>query len=162
QVIGALYVQSTQRDAFGEVDIQALQVIANQLSISIRNSSLFAEQASCLQENKRLFFGSETYLRDIQPLNQQVTKSEWNTYLKEQQAVSGITLQNGNVLAEDTWSKTMVEAGQRRRPITEATDGQKAVAVPILLRGELLGAIEIEGTGDTQDKEVAEMLQAVA
>lgn len=162
QVIGALDVQSTRRNAFGQVDIQALQVMANQLGISIRNARLFAEQTASLQENKRLFFESEANLREIQRLNQQLTKAAWDSYLQGRRGTAGITLGAGGAAREDTWSSAMLEASQRRRPVTQAEDGEKAVAVPILLRGELLGALEIEGADDMQEKEVAEMLQAIA
>jgi GAF domain-containing protein len=162
RIIGALDVQSTRPEAFATGDVQALQVMANQLGASIRNARLFEQQADSLQENKRLFFESEANLREIQRLNRQLTKSAWENYLKEQATGHAVALTKGGITREVEWSPGMIQASQKRRSITEAAGDSKVIAVPIVLRGEVLGAIEIEPSEDVREADTVEMIQAVA
>lgn len=52
-VIGALTVQSTEPDAFDEDDINALQTMADQLAIAIRNARLHQENQRLLEDVER-------------------------------------------------------------------------------------------------------------
>ncbi len=161
-IIGALDVQSTRPNAFTPIDIQALQVMANQLGTSIRNARLFEDQTRSVQENKRLFLESESNLREIQRLNQELTRSAWITYLKPDRVKSGITLTDDDSGTDAIWTETMSQASERRRPVTRSYAGRPVVAVPIMIKGEVLGAIEVEANEIARDTDVVEMVQAVA
>ncbi len=166
RIIGALDVQSTQRDTFDESDFQALQVISNQLATLIRNARLFEAQASAVQENKRLFFESEANLREIQRLNRQLSKNAWESYLRANRDSAGVTLSSQGILAGADWTQTMTEAATRQRPITRDNSSDdhdsQVIAVPIVLRGEVLGAIEVSPGIDLRQDDTVEMMQAVA
>lgn len=161
-IIGALDLQSIQADAFTPMEIQALQIIAGQLTSAIRNARLFQAQTSSGQENKRLFLEAEASLREIQRLNRQLTKTAWSDYM-EASPISGVTLDGSIFAPAADWTDAMREASQRLRPATRMReDGQRVIAVPILLRGEVLGAIEVEVDASTQEREVAEFVQSIA
>lgn len=166
RIIGALDVQSTRPNAFSFVDIQSLQVVANQLGIAIRNARLFQAQASSLQENKRLFLESEANLREIQRLNRQLTRKAWGDYLLDKRDLSGITLDKSltDVQKDAQWTPRMMEASQKRRPSIVKLDGTDAsiVAVPIVLRGEVIGAIEVEISGELRQDDSVDIIQSVA
>lgn len=162
RIIGALDVQSTRRRAFNPIEVQALQVMANQLGSLIRNARLFEAQADNVQENKRLFFESEANLREIQRLNRQLTKSAWTTYLKDSGSVNAISATQDGLATEAEWTEYMVQASQKRRAITNEQDEKRVMAVPIILRGEVLGAIEIESEAQVREADTVEMVQAVA
>lgn len=51
--LGILDVHSTQTDAFSEVDLAALQTIADQVAVALQNARLFAEAQQELLERKR-------------------------------------------------------------------------------------------------------------
>lgn len=162
QIIGALDVQSMRPDAFTNTDIQALQVMAAQLGNAIRNARLFEAQANSVRENKRLFLESETNLREIQRLNRQLTRQAWQDYLAQNRIISGVTLDGVNFRPGSVWTDPMQDAAQRRRPkITTDETGQSIMAVPIELRGEILGAIEIAVDDNSDADETLEMLQAI-
>lgn len=161
RIIGALDVQSTRRNAFVETDVQALQIMANQLATAIRNASLFEEKETSIQENKRLFLEAEAGLREIQRLNSQMTSNVWGGYLNEQAEVNAITLEDGTSQFIAEWSDAMREAQRRQRPISHGEGVQRTVAVPITLRGAVLGAIEVTAE-DVREADVIEMMQAVA
>lgn len=166
RIIGALDVQSTRPNAFSLVDIQSLQVVANQLGIAIRNARLFQAQASSLQENKRLFLESEANLREIQQLNRQLTRKAWGDYLLDKRDLSGITLDKSltDVQKDAQWTPRMMEASQKRRPSIVKLDGTDAsiVAVPIVLRGEVIGVIEVEIPGELRQDDSVDIIQSVA
>lgn len=161
-VIGALDLQSRRSNAFTETEIRVLQVIANQLATAIRNARLFANQERNLQENKRLFIDSETNLREIQRLNRQLTKQVWQDYLVTNRRVEGVTLTAQGFRNRAEWTDSMNEAGQRRRPIRSQEGEIQRVAVPIELRGEVVGAIEIETHTKREYDDMVEMVQAIS
>lgn len=162
KIIGALDVQSTQPDAFQPADIQALQALANQLATAIRNARLFEQQTRSAQENKRFFLEAEANLREIQRLNQQLTKSGWTDFLRDQHTRTGVTLDAEKLLPEANWSETLVAASQKREPVKAANGDGQVIAVPVMLRGEVIGAIEVEPGGQVNEAEAVEMVQAVA
>jgi len=166
RIIGALDVQSTRPNAFSPIDIQTLEVVANQLGTAIRNARLFEAQASSLQENKRLFFESESSLREIQRLNRQLTRKVWGDYLIDKGNLSGVIIekQSTDVLTDVEWTPRMIEASQRRRPsigVREAGN-PPLIAVPIVLRGEVIGAIEVQSSHEMRQDDSVEVIQAVA
>ena len=163
RTIGALDVQSTRIDAFGNEDVQALQTMANLLGATIRNARLFAEQQRSVDENQRLFIEAESNLREIQRLNQQLTRAGWNDYLRQPQNLVGITLDDGEIKPNADWTDALVNAAQNRREVTTEANGRPAVmAVPVVLRGEVIGAIEVEPGERIHTEDSVEMLKAIA
>ncbi len=55
RVIGVLDVHSRQLHAFGGVDLEALQIVADQLAVAIENGRLFGRQARLIQMEQLLF-----------------------------------------------------------------------------------------------------------
>ena len=161
-IIGSLDVQSRLSNAFTANEIRVLNVIANQLATAIRNARLFENQAHSLRENKRLFIESETNLREIQRLNRQLTRQAWTDYLKMDRRITGVTLEGQGFSNKADWTPEMMESGQRRRPIKGNMEGQRKVAVPIELRGEVVGAIEIELPKIDDEESTIDMIQAIS
>jgi GAF domain-containing protein len=160
-IIGALDVQSARANAFDAADIQALQTMAGQLGVSIRNARLFEEQDKSLQENKRLFFESESNLREIQRLNRQLSGQAWDEYMGSKTNLIGVTLGKDGPTEDVTWTSSMIEASQRQRPVLYRGEMQ-TIAVPIVLRGEVIGAIELETAPDMREDDAIDMAQSVA
>jgi len=61
RILGALDVQSTQEDSFGEDDVETLQNLANQVAISLDNARLFQETRQSLNEMRNI---QKQYLRE--------------------------------------------------------------------------------------------------
>lgn len=164
KIIGALDIHSMRSNAFNRNDVQALEVMANQLATAIRNARLFERQESTIRENKRLFLESETNLREIERLNRQLTKQAWDEYLQGRGVVSGVTWTQREFKPGAEWTPTMIQAAQRRRVMTinDTKRGRRTIAVPVELRGEVVGAIEIETTDSSYASDTADMLQAIS
>jgi GAF domain-containing protein len=160
QIIGVLDIQGVHANAFGQSDLQALQIMTDLLATAIRNARLFKQQAETAQENERLYRDSVTNLREIQRLNQQLTRSAWQEYQLNNRAATGVTLEHDRMIPATEWSESLIRAGEEGR-IVEADDSHKSVAVPLMLRGEVIGAIEVE-PGTETSQETVEMVQAVA
>ena len=130
------------------------------LATAIRNARLFKQQAETMQENQSLYRETEDNLREIQRLNQQLTRSAWQEYQSDTQAATGITLERDRMTPASEWTEPLIRAGeegQRHRSRGRA----RTVAVPVTLRGEVIGAIEVEA-GTENNPETVEMVQAVA
>lgn len=163
RIIGALDVQSLLPSAFQSEDVQALQTVSNLLASAIRNARLFEQQSKSVQEQQRLFLDSEANLREIQRLNQQLTKAGWADYTRQPDAQRGVTLRESRVVAETGWTDMLIQASQTHRPVVREANGAPAVvAVPVILRGEVIGAIEVEPSAEADQTTTVEMVEAVA
>lgn len=159
-VIGVLDVQSVRTGLMSRTEIQALEVMAAQLGTATRNARLFAEQERSMREQQRLFIEAETNLREIERLNRQLTGQAWDEHLHGGSNVTGVTLGDNRFEPANDWSDRMIEASKRRRPVRDRQDDKTIISVPVELRNEVIGAIEVE-TGQN-DEYTAELLEAVA
>ncbi len=110
RLLGALDVQSRERDDFNENDLQALQVLADQLSIAIENASLFQRTQAALAEAQSLY--------------QQTLNTSWRNTAIEQNLLP-------RTLVYD------LEPG--------GAESDNPIQVPLRLRGQLIGVIELHG-----------------
>lgn len=129
-IIGALDVQSKESGSFTEQQINLLQIMADQIAVAIDNTRLYQESIQRLQE--------------IAESNQRATQIAWKDYMNAQR-VRVLSSESGTrsaAAAEDLRHLAM-ETGQPA--IGERTPNDTIpIAVPILLRGQVLGAVEWE------------------
>ncbi|HVU09636.1 MAG TPA: GAF domain-containing protein [Phototrophicaceae bacterium] len=161
QTIGVLDIQSLTPNVFNRIDLQALQLVSDLLAIAFRNARLSKRQMETQDENERLYRDTGANLREIQRLNQQLTRVAWQNYHTDPQAVDGLTLEKGRLLPAPEWSEPLLRAGQQAEVVQASETDHKTVAVPVILRGEVIGAIEVEA-GTENSPETVEMVQAVA
>lgn len=127
EVIGALDVQSKERDAFDDDLIHVLQTMADQIAIAIMNA--------------RLYQDSMRQLEDIAANNRAATRSVWREYMRGQRA---------RTLSHESGVRGRGDSGLREQAIASGTiavgepDARQIVpiAVPVILRGQILGAVE--------------------
>jgi GAF domain-containing protein len=163
KVIGAVDMQSTVEDAFKIEDVEALRSMANLLSAAIRNARLFESQQRSIADQQRLYLESEASLREIQRLNRQLTKAGWDEFVRHSSNATGVTLQNEQLIPDSQWSDSLIEAARQRQVVTRKANGRSGVvAVPVVLRGEVIGAIEVEPGDSTIQGDTIEMVQAIA
>ncbi|NDJ60044.1 MAG: GAF domain-containing protein [Chloroflexi bacterium] len=162
RIIGALDIQSRRANAFSESDIQALQVIADLLATALRNARLFEEQRKVARENERLFQESANSLGEIQRLNQELTNTAWRGYLGDRSAPAGVTLEQ-NYLSENVqWTDALRQAAHGGQAVRHRDTSSQSIAVPVTLRGETIGAIEVAADEGVVAADTVEMVQAVA
>jgi GAF domain-containing protein len=145
-IIGALDVQSRNEAEIDDNVVQALQVLSNLLATAIRNSRLFEQQSATARENAALYGQTRDNLDEIQRLNRELTGQAWRDFLNESQAASGVTLEDDDLRMEAEWTRLMQQAGEGRM-VYEPYAGGTRVALPLVLRGAIIGAVEF----DTRD-----------
>lgn len=164
EVTGVLDIQSARPGAFSEEDIEAMRILAHQISQSIQNARLFETQQRSLLQNRRLFLDSETNLREIERLNRQLTGQSWQEFLLERNTeYFGAKLAGEETQASDVnWTPSMRQAVERQRMISHEENGQYILSVPVTIRGQSIGAVEVRlPAGLSNRSEARNIVQAV-
>jgi GAF domain-containing protein len=145
-VIGALDAQSLEPDAFSPSDIDLLRAVANQLAMAIDSLHLYEQSQRNIRENQALYQQTQANLREIERLNYQLTGRAWSDYLRLQGESAAITLDldSGQATHDAEWTATLDEAATHRQALTVIQAGQRVVALPIVVRNEVVGAMEFE------------------
>ncbi len=142
-IIGALDVQSRDEAAVDDNVVRALQTLANLLATSIRNSRLFEQQDTTVRENQALYQQSRENLSEIQRLNRELTGQAWRDFLNESDNLSGVTLEGDHLSTHADWTASMRQAGEGKL-VYEPYEGGTRLALPLTLRGAVIGAVEID------------------
>ncbi len=129
-VIGALDVQSRERDAFNEEQVEILQTMADQIAVAIQNARLYEEV------NRRL--------QDIEERNRSATIRAWQEFMLD--ARREMLVSEAGITTEYQYP----ELGEAAALTGELVVGRVTprqtipIAVPISLRGQVLGIVEWE------------------
>ncbi|MFQ3660043.1 MAG: GAF domain-containing protein [Anaerolineae bacterium] len=163
RVIGALDLYSANANAFTVDTLNALRIVALSLSQALRQARTLAEQQAALQQVRRITQENEANLREVERLTRQLTRQTWSDYVRTEAAITGVTLQPQGFSPGADWTPPMMQAVQRRRPVSaEAEGGGRWVAVPVELRNEVIGALQVKLTDVSYISETIELLRTVA
>lgn len=165
RVIGALDVQSRQPEAFHDANITLFSAIANQITIAVDALQLYSATQRSIRENRALYEQTQMNLREIERLNYQLTGRAWSEYLRLKNDVTALTLdfQQDQTATEAEWTSTLDETAKLQQVITVKQDGQRIVAFPIIVRNEVVGAMEFElPTDDDLPEGATDLVMAVS
>jgi len=145
QIIGALDVQSTERAAFTDEDIQMLSLLANQVSLAIENARLFGETRKALSESEAV--------------SRQATREIWRSLPVDQNQLGYRYTVTGTTPLEKPIDLTEHPNGKEQAPQREAN----RIVVPIELRGEIIGNLVVQSpfTGE-MNSDKFDLIKAVA
>jgi GAF domain-containing protein len=146
RLIGALDLQSTELDAFGEAEIRAVEAIASELAFAIENAQLTEEQ-------RRQLVALETEVQDR-------IRQSWADYARSSSPTIIHVGSSGPEAGEGFGGLT----DATRRGETYLSDDRAEVVVPVRVRGETIAAIAArrsEGRGPWDDADVA-LIESVA
>jgi GAF domain-containing protein len=130
RVIGALDVQSTKPYSFDDQDVMVLQTIADQLVVALENARLFEEAQSALAE--------------VEVLDRRLTAQSWAAYTAQHdRAAEPISWLDQPEL--DQSSEPLAHAIQSGQLVTDDDGGDIDLAVPIKVRGQVIGAFGFGG-----------------
>ncbi len=145
--VGALDLQSKQVDVLAEDDLTTLQALADSIAITIANARLLEQTQQRLQENERLVESMAATRQEVERLNKELTGTIWEGYLSGQGNKYNLDLdfEQGRTQDAESLTASIVDAIDRRE-IVRSTDaeGKRIVAVPLRVRGEVIGAMEFE------------------
>jgi DNA-binding LacI/PurR family transcriptional regulator/GAF domain-containing protein len=172
EVIGAMTIQDERPGAFTEDDITTLQTMAAQLANAIANARLLDQ----MEEN----------LRELRAATGQYTREAWLAYLDRRSGTQGfryrlvdmVSVADRRPEAETAWrqDRTVVTSldsevdpvGARTDPqdlITEVERGDSGgagVGVPIRLRDQVLGVLNVRFEDDEVPEETVRLVEQVA
>jgi len=155
KTIGVLDVQSTEAGAFSDEDLQVLTTLANQVSIAYENIRLLTEARAALKQ--------------VQDVYNEFTRSEWSraATLAEQ---PGFRYQSGRIeiLENELQSPHVVSAVENGQVVIDPGNGSRGdravLAVPVKLRGEVIGILHIESDNPSREwlEDEISLVEAVA
>ena len=137
-VIGVLDVQSVDEGAFNEENVRILQTLADQLATAIENARLFQEMSQTV--------------RELETVYRQYTREAW-TSLKSHAAESGgkpVSDYRYRGLAIETTLEPNSEASEALksgRTVLKSELGESALAIPLRLRGQTVGVVNLRFEG---------------
>ncbi|MFH2103880.1 MAG: GAF domain-containing protein [Chloroflexota bacterium] len=126
-VIGVLDLQSTTAGQFTDDDQAILQVIADQIALTIENTRLFQENQAVLDTTRRL-------------LGEGVTRA-WRELVEQKSNIGYIKTAREGRVVDDQWDPEIKVAFSNNRS-TLSGDGAGLI-IPILIRGEAIGVIRL-------------------
>jgi GAF domain-containing protein len=155
ETVGVLDVQSTLAGAFSSEDLQVLTALANQVAIALENARLLTETRAALIQ--------------VQEVYNEFTRAEWSR-IASQAEQRGFRYQAGHiqVLEKALKSPEVISAMENGDIAAKQTNGSEqehhAIAVPVKLRGEVIGILHIESedpNNSWREDEIS-LVQAVA
>ncbi len=137
RVIGAMTVQSAEEAAFDEADIAVMQTMADQVAVAIDNARLFAETQAALEK--------------VEAAYQHYLGQAWTEYTCRRM-VSGYKQMGERIepLGDEVLPEVQRAMAAQRPLVWGGDDGAEeeapssALVVPIMLRGQPLGALGFE------------------
>jgi GAF domain-containing protein len=140
QAIGVLDVQSIKPGAFTESDANTLSILADQVAIAIENARLFGQTQQARDEAETLYT--------------QILRQEWSAFSKHESRIGyRQTATGGKFLSKLVETEEIQQALENGQVvIIDGKDGksQPTVAVPVILRGQTIGVLNIKAS--TRDR----------
>lgn len=127
RVIGALSAQSTDEVAFTDEDIVVLQAMADQLVNAIENARLFQQAQESLEATRRAYG--------------ELSRETWGELFRARPDLSRRYDPRGILPDDGRWREEMKQA-VRRGEIAPGEDDPSALAVPLKVRGQVIGVLD--------------------
>jgi GAF domain-containing protein len=150
QIIGVLDIESTDKNPFTESEVKILSTLANQIAISTQNVRSFNETRRALAN------AEEIYQRFVEQGWRRITSEAAN--MGYMYSAKGVNQLNTPLSAPEIQSAT----ASGKLVVSQEETG--SVAVPVKMRGQVLGVLNIRSTDETHkwdDDELA-LIQAAA
>jgi len=143
RTLGVLNAHSTHEMAFTEEDLDVLQTMADQVAVAVDNAQLFSQ--------------TEAALQDVQSAQQSYISQAWSEFLAHEPtttidyAETGVEVGDGAFLSEAQQAarehrRTVVKDSGPTQVDGEDAPSQSVLAVPLKLRGQIIGTITLHET----------------
>jgi GAF domain-containing protein len=133
EVIGVLDVQSMEPEAFSDADAAILQALADQVAMALSNARLLQQVQESLRA-EQLAYG-------------ELSREAWKELLRARPDLGFLRDKRGISPTGDLWHLEM-ETALRTGRTTPGEDGAKSLAVPIKVRGHVIGVIDAHKPDD--------------
>ena len=133
-VIGILDIQSKEFSAFTEEDIEFFSTLADYISIAIQNGKQFQEIQKTITESDTLY---RNYLRQ-----------EWKSFTNQRRNPGYLyNISGSRPITKKMETIKIQQAIQSGKPTISEEKNQSHLSVPIKLRGQVIGILNIQSGG---------------
>lgn len=161
QVIGVLDLQSRSAEAFTGEDAPIFQALADSVAIVIDNVRLNEETRTRLAENEQLLTEAQAAMHEVDMLNRELTDRGWQDFIRVRHEVAFSYDGADSRLDEGAdWTPGLNEAIEGGRAVQAETDDGNLIALPLRVRGQVIGALELE-LAEKPDQATLALLQQV-
>ncbi len=147
EIIGALDVQSTEVNAFGEDDINALSILADQVSVAIQNARQYEQTQKALAESEAL--------------SRQLAGANWQDFTQRRKLVG---IRHSGARATLLYAGNGKD-GKSAIPMDDPARSKSrggSLSLPITMRGEPIGSVEVRASSNHQwDKDELDIVSAI-
>jgi GAF domain-containing protein len=152
QIIGALDVQSEKSSAFTEDDIKILQTIADQLAVAVEKTRLVEKLQQSVDE--------------LESSYQVFTQKSWRSHLKSTHRNYSYRYQHSKIDMEAPDNPETIQVLERQESVITYDQANKdkkfiVVALPIKLRNQVLGVVDIRFEGTSISSDLIPMLETI-
>lgn len=154
EIIGALDIQSEKPGVFTPDDVKIFQIIADQLGVAIDKAKLVAT----LQDNLSLWETSTS----------QFTQKSWRAHLRPGKKTTSFQYRGNKIISGVPYTPEVIDAYRKQEPVRNliidpANSGEKTsiMAIPILLRGQILGVLTVKIQREAIADDLVEFLRSV-
>jgi GAF domain-containing protein len=149
EIIGVLDVQSTEQNVFQEEDTDVLSTLADQVAIAIQNGRSYETTQGLLKEAQKT---SSAYLRDT-----------WRALQSGEEHLGYLISDNTLKTLNKPITSTQIDKAISSREIVSESGKTPALAIPIRLRDQVIGVIDIHIAEEHNwDPDEVDIAQAVA
>jgi GAF domain-containing protein len=136
KIIGVLDIQSVKQIAFTNEDVDTLSLLAGQIAVTIQNARLFEETQQALLEAQTIYG--------------EASRSSWREFAGK--GVLGFSYSKGIVRAvQQTAERDATRKTSKKAALSKNTQEAEALSIPIRVRGEELGLLNIRQPGRSSD-----------
>jgi GAF domain-containing protein/HAMP domain-containing protein len=163
RIIGVIDFQSTGKGVFDEETAYVLQIVSDQLAIAVLNIRLLEEMTRNVEELQRMY---GTYTQESWKNYQKRTFDSLNFqngvgYRHRRLEIEPISGETPLIQSAIRMGQPVIQEAERENEEPEA-GAKKTLAVPIRVRGQTIGAIEVQFEGQTLSPDIVSMYEEVA
>jgi GAF domain-containing protein len=137
EIIGALDVQSTESEAFGQEDVTALQTLADQVAVAISNAHLFQQVQESLEAERRAYG--------------QLSRQAWQDLIRSRAIGEHRYDPQGILPGDGRWRKEMEESVRTGQPIAGREGETATLALPLRVRDQVIGVLDAHKPTESGD-----------
>ncbi|MBI4670815.1 MAG: GAF domain-containing protein [Chloroflexi bacterium] len=143
RLVGTLFLEGDAPHAWREDEVEPLVSIAGAVAVAVNNFRLLSETRAALAETQRLAARERESAEQVMALNRRLTREGWKEFLGAGTGEWVVQAQAESQLHHAAEESAGNGKGERLED-SLAADETKWVTVPIVLRGEVIGQVELE------------------